>query len=104
MCRQAFLFRDSFSYKVIANAIRLLLQHRFRLGSIMDHRHIVTINLSEGRFGNRKCTLIGTWAGTQGGLSRDSKRVNPGVLYGLRGQNSGQNSEQNYAGMKRVWG
>ena len=27
-------------------------------------------------------------------ITRDSKRVKPGVLYGLRGQNSGQNSEQ----------
>ena len=57
-------------------------------------------SVSEGQFGNRKCTLIGTWAGTRGGLSRDSKRVERGVLYGLRGQNSGQNSEQNYAGTK----
>ena len=57
-------------------------------------------SVSEGQFGTRKCTLIGTWAGTQGGLSRDSKRVKPGVLYGLRGQNSGQNLEQNYAGTK----
>ena len=64
--------------------------------------HTTTDHLSEGQSGTRKCTLIGTWAGTQGGLSRDSKRVNPGVLYGLRGQNSGQNSEQNYAGTKRV--
>ena len=54
----------------------------------------------EGRFGTQKCMLIGTWAGTQGGLSRDSKRVKPGVLYGLRGQNSGQNLEQNYARTK----
>ena len=56
--------------------------------------------LSERRFGTRKCTLIGTWAGTQGGLSRASKRVNPGFLYGLRGQKLGQNLEQNYAGTK----
>ena len=63
-------------------------------------------SVSEGRFGTRKCTLLSTWAGTQGGLSQDSKRVKPGVLYGLRGQNLGQNSEQNseqnYAGTKRV--
>ena len=56
--------------------------------------------MSEGQFGTRKCTLTGTWAGTQGGLSRESKRVKPGFLYGLREQNSGQNLEQNYAGTK----
>ena len=38
--------------------------------------HTTTDHLSEGQSGTRKCTLIGTWAGTQGGLSRDSKRVN----------------------------
>ena len=57
----------------------------------------------EGRVGTQKCTLIGTWAGTQGRLSRDSKRVKPGVLYGLRGQNSGQNLEQNYEETKTCW-
>ena len=60
-------------------------------------------SVSERRFGTWKCTLIGAWAGTQSGLSQDSKRVKPGVLYGLRGQNEGHNFEQNYAGTKRVW-
>ena len=57
-------------------------------------------SVSEGRFCTQKCTLIGAWAGTQRGLSfsQDSKRVKPGVLYGL----SGQNLEQNHAGTKRV--
>ena len=69
------------------------------------HRSMICVtfrvgSVSESRFGTRKCTLIGTWAGTQGGLSWDSKRVKPGVLYGLRGQNLGQNSKQNYAEKK----
>ena len=60
---------------------------RFEVGSV-----------SEGRFGTRKCTGIGAWAGTQRGLSR-------GFLYGLRGNECtgelrGNEFGENYAGTK----
>ena len=88
---------------------RDMIRVTLRVGSVSEStsgtRDMIRMTLrvgsvSEGQFGTRKCTLIGTWAGTQGGLSRDSKRVKPGVLYGLRGQNLGQNSDQNYAETK----
>ena len=50
---------------------------RFEVGSV-----------SEGRFGTRKCTVIGAWAGTQRGLSRGFYTVCAGM-----------NARENYAGM-----
>ena len=44
--------------------------------------HFQVGSVSEGQFGNRKCTLMGAWAGTRRGLSRR-------VLYGLRGNEFG---------------
>ena len=49
----------------------------FQVGSVL-----------EGRFGTRKCTLMGAWAGTQRGLNR-----------GFYSVCAGMNARENYAGM-----
>ena len=53
----------------------------YDIGMYQDTRgHFQVGSVSEGRFGIRKCTIMGTWAGTQRGVSRGFYTVYAGRI------------------------